>query len=83
VLKENKMGQTYLTAKMLAERLPYSERHIRDYLKDRAFLEGRHYVRAPGGRKIFFIWERIEEDLGAFSGAAGRIPMAAGGFVHG
>lgn len=39
---------TYLTTQELAERINYSTRHVREYLKDRAFIEGVHYVRAPG-----------------------------------
>jgi len=34
------MNFTYLSPEMLSERLPYSTRHIREYLKDRVFFEG-------------------------------------------
>lgn len=77
------MNFTYLSPQMLSERLPYSARHIRDYLKDRVFLEGIHYVRAPGGRRILFIWERIEEALNGTEHSTQRIPLASGGFVNG
>ena len=57
------MNQTYLSTRQLAERLPYSPRTIRDQLKDSVLLEGIHYVRPFGRRKIFYIWESIERDL--------------------
>jgi len=74
---------TYLTTEKLAERLQYSTRHVREYLKDRVFIEGVHYVRTPGGRKLLFIWERIEEDLGQSNSGGKGIPLASGGYVHG
>ena len=74
---------TYMTPEMLSKRLPYSERHIREYLKDRVFIEGYHYVRVPGGRRLLFIWERIEELFGGTGSAIPRIPLAGGGYVHG
>lgn len=77
------MTYTYLTTDKLAERIHYSTRHIREYLKDRVFLEGVHYVRTPGGRRLLFIWERIEEELAAGSCPPGQIPLASGGYVHG
>lgn len=77
------MNFTYLSPQMLAQRIPYSTRHIREYLKDRIFVEGIHYVRTPGGRRILFIWERVEDELNG-SGCSGlRIPLASGGFVNG
>lgn len=77
------MNFTFLSPEMLSERIPYSTRHIREYLKDRIFIEGYHYVRAPGGRRIMFIWERVEEALGTAHTLDMRIPLAAGGFVNG
>jgi hypothetical protein len=38
-------------------------RTIRERLKDSALLEGDHYIRPFGGRKILFVWERIESDM--------------------
>lgn len=74
---------TYLTTKRLAQRLHYSTRHVREYLKDRVFLEGIHYVRAPGGRKLLFIWEKIEEDFFSDLTEKPRIELASGGFING
>lgn len=74
---------TYLTTEKLADRIHYSSRHIREYLKDRVFLEGVHYVRTPGGRKLLFIWERIEEEFSANIDQMGQIPLASGGVIYG
>ncbi len=76
------MSQTYLTTKALSKLLSYSEWTIRNQLKDSVLLEGVHYIRPFGGRKILFIWEKIEEDMkqGVSSLA---IPMANGGTCHG
>ena len=57
------MNFTYLTTKELSERIHYNERTIRHQLKDSVLLEGVHYIRPFGGRKILFVWERIEEDM--------------------
>lgn len=55
--------QTYLTTEELADRIKYDVRTIRERLKDSVLLEGVHYFRPFGGRKILFIWEKIEEDM--------------------
>ena len=57
------MNLTYITTKELAERLHYNERTIRNQLKDSVLIEGIHYIRPFGGRKILYVWERIEEDM--------------------
>ena len=57
------MNFTYLTTKELSERIHYNEGTIRNQLKDSVLLEGVHYIRPFGGRKILFVWERIEEDM--------------------
>ena len=57
------MNFTYLTTKELSERIHYNERTIRNQLKDSVLLVGVHYIRPFGGRKILFVWERIEEDM--------------------
>ena len=57
------MNLTYITTKELAERIHYNERTIRNQLKDSVFIEGIHYIRPFGGRKILYVWERIEEDM--------------------
>ena len=56
---------TFMSAVQLSGNLPYTPRHINEYLKDRVSLEGVHYVRLPGSRKVLYIWEAIEADLTA------------------
>jgi hypothetical protein len=77
------MSQTYLTATELSSKIKYDERTIRERLKDSVLLEGKHYIRPFGGRKILFIWEQIEADIGLASKAPCAIPMANGGTCHG
>ncbi len=74
---------TYLTTDELSERIKYDSRTIRERLKDSVLLEGKHYIRPFGGRKILFIWEQIEEDMGLASSQTYAIPMANGGVCHG
>ncbi len=57
------MNLTYITTKELAEPIHYNERTIRNQLKDSVLIEGIHYIRPFGGRKILYVWERIEEDM--------------------
>ena len=78
------MAQTYLTTEELSQRIKYDPRTIRDRLKDSVLLEGRHYFRPFGGRKILYIWEAIEEDMAhRATTAAAVIPLARGGVVNG
>ena len=57
------VAHTYLTTEELSGRIKYDVRTIRERLKDSVLLEGIHYLRPFGGRKILFIWETIEEDM--------------------
>jgi len=77
------MNTTYLTTEELAARIKYDAKTIRNTLKDSVLLEGRHYIRPFGGRKILFVWESIEKDMVRFSRQAHSIPMASGGVIHG
>lgn len=54
---------TYLTTAELAARIKYDARTVRERLKDSVLLEGVHYIRPFGGRKILYIWETIEKDM--------------------
>lgn len=73
------MNETYLTTEQLAERIHYNPRTIRDRLKDSVLLEGVHYIRPFGGRKLLFLWENIQRDIGEQSAAHGPVvPMANG-----
>lgn len=75
----------YLTTNQLAERLHYNPRYINQSLKDKVLLEGRHYIRPFGGRRILYIWEAIEKEMMRYSeeetGTA--IPMSNGGVCYG
>lgn len=78
------MSQLYLTTEELAERIKYDARTIRERLKDSVLLEGVHYIRPFGGRKILYIWETIERDMLEQSAQqALAVPMAGGGVCHG
>lgn len=57
------MSQTYLTTKELSLVIKYKQRTIRERLKDSVFFEGVHYIRPFGGRKVLYIWEKIEEEM--------------------
>lgn len=79
--------QTYLTTEELAERIKYDPRYIRETLKDSVFIEGTHYIRPFGRRRILFIWEAIEADLAALTPVgkvpATVVPLRAGGALRG
>jgi hypothetical protein len=64
------MSLTYLTTDELSSRIKYDARTIRSCLKDTVLFEGVHYIRPFGGRKILFVWETIERDIGKHSGTA-------------
>lgn len=78
------MATTFVTTEELSRLIKYDARTIRERLKDSVLLEGRHYIRPFGGRKILYLWEAIEADLlkGANADEA-LIPMANGSRCHG
>ena len=75
------MTQTYLTTDELSSRIKYDVRTIRERMKDSVLLEGVHYIRPFGGRKILYIWETIERDMTVAKDAL-SIPMANGSVCH-
>jgi len=78
------MKETYLTTDELSQRIKYDPRTIRERLKDSVLLEGVHYFRPFGGRKILYIWETIEKDMFNQSKAYSlSIPMGNGSVCHG
>lgn len=78
------MSKTYLTTEELSSKIKYDPRTIRERLKDSVLFEGTHYIRPFGGRKILYIWEQIETDMGLASNEDSyAIPMANGGVCHG
>ena len=79
------MNDKYMTAKELGEVIKYHPKYINDALRDTVFLEGEHYVRPFGGRKVLYLWEAVEKEMlnRASISAANAIPMASGGCCHG
>ncbi len=78
------MTDELLTTDELSKRIKYDVRTIRERLKDSVLLEGVHYIRPFGGRKILFLWSAIEKDIGASSRRSPlAIPMANGSVLHG
>ncbi len=73
-----------LTCDELAKRIKYDPRYIREHLKDSVFIEGVHYIRPFGRRKILFIWDAIEKEMmKAMQPSLDVIPLAAGGSIRG
>ena len=78
------MSTTYLTTDELSAKIKYDVRTIRERLKDSVLLEGTHYVRPFGGRKILFVRETIERDMRLTSAdSVIGLPMANGTVLHG
>lgn len=80
------MTSELLTTEELSNRIKYDVRTIRERMKDSVLVEGVHYFRPFGGRKILYIWETIERDMFSASQVkpvgSSAIPMARGGVVH-
>lgn len=72
----------YLTTDELARLIKYDARTIRNRLKDSVLLEGVHYIRPFGRRKILFIRAAIERDIGLYSSGGGGIASAASDAVQ-
>jgi hypothetical protein len=70
---------TYLTTDELANKIKYGSRTIREQLKDSVLLEGIHYIRPFGGRKILYLWDAIERDMFAPGDDRLAIRMKNGG----
>lgn len=77
------MASTFLTTEELSQRIKYDPRTIREQLKDAVLIEGIHYIRPFGRRKILYLWEAIEQDLLVPGTSGVAIPMANGGVCHG
>ena len=80
------MNSEFLTTDELSARIKYDVRTIRERLKDSVLLEGVHYFRPFGGRKILYVWNAIERDMMTASPAKSMgmmgIPMANGSMLH-
>ena len=78
------MQSELLTTEELSARIKYDVRTIRERMKDSVLLEGVHYIRPFGGRKILYVWDRIARDMfNASSNSSLAIPMANGGVIRG
>jgi hypothetical protein len=78
------MHDELLTTDELAARIKYEPRTIREQLKDSVLIEGTHYIRPFGGRKILYRWGPIARDIGlASANDDTSIPMANGGRLRG
>ena len=78
------MNKTLLTADELAERIKFSAAYINHGLKNTVFLEGIHYIRPFGGRKVFYILEAVEQEMFKVTVRPPMvIPMAKGGTCRG
>lgn len=73
----------YVTTTELSNLIKYDARTIRERLKDSVLIEGKHYIRPFGGRKILYDWEAIQKDMKQFSCQSMAIPMSSGGVTHG
>jgi hypothetical protein len=60
---DKQAGITYLTARELADRIKYKPNVINNMLKDSVLIEGKHYVRPFGRRKVLYIWEAVERTM--------------------
>lgn len=76
------MESELLTTEELSARIKYDVRTIRERLKDSVLIEGTHYFRPFGGRKILYVWAAIERDMMAKAASIGRIPMANGAVLN-
>tara|TARA_R110000850_G_scaffold31638_1_gene86706 strand:- start:1238 stop:1483 length:246 start_codon:yes stop_codon:yes gene_type:complete len=76
---------TYLTTEELSGLIKYDCRTIRQCLKDTVLIEGKHYIKPFGRRKILFLWEEVEKAMlvGALDQEPLAIPMANGVLCHG
>lgn len=76
--------ETYLTTEELASRLRYDAAYVRNCLRDAVLIEGIHYIRPFGRRKILYIWEAVQRDMvRASTTNHTSIPMSKGRVCHG
>jgi hypothetical protein len=57
-------SSVFLTTSELSKLIKYDSRTIRERLKDSVLIEGVHYIRPFGGRKILYIWDTIQNKRG-------------------
>lgn len=80
------MNSELLTTDELSARIKYDVRTIRERLKDSVLIEGVHYFRPFGGRKILYRWDAIQRDMTKSAScnvlAMAGIPMANGSVLN-
>lgn len=80
------MSDEFLTTDELSARIKYDARTIRERLKDSVLIEGVHYFRPFGGRKILYVWNAIKKDMQMGSqihpATMTTIPMANGRMLN-
>jgi hypothetical protein len=76
------MSLTYLTTFELSKRIKYKPKTIREQLVGNVLIEGKHFIRPFGQRRMLFIWEEIENDMRAKNKSI-VIPLANGGVCYG
>lgn len=78
------MSKTLISTRELSAKIQFSQGYINRVLRDTVFLEGLHYIRPFGGRKIFYVWEAVEAELFAHTVRPKQlIPMASGRVCNG
>lgn len=63
MMSGNPEKETHLTLQELSERINYKPQTILRKLIGKHLIEGIHYFRPFGGRKMVFIWEPINRDM--------------------
>lgn len=76
-------SRTYLTTEELSARIKYECRTIRQRLKDSVLIEGRHYIKPFGRRKILYIWEAVEQEMFAKQSPDSQWPLTIRYFCSG
>lgn len=85
MMSGNPDEETHLTLQELSERINYKPQTIMRKLIGKHLIEGIHFFRPFGGRKMVFIWEPINRDMRrpAVANPLAEIPMASGSKRHG
>lgn len=76
------MSYTYLTTFELSKRIKYKPKTIREQLVGNFLIEGKHFIRPFGQRRMLFIWEEIESEMKLTTDSV-IIPLANGGVCYG
>ena len=77
----------FLTTEELSALIKYDVRTIRERLKDSVLIEGVHYIRPFGGRKILYLQDAILRDMQHSAKVASnafqtKVPLANGGHMY-